>query len=610
VKRCSKILLLVLAWLFSFPESALTVLIDGLDTTRQWKVARIEFSGNEKFPDDSLHAVILTKERPWYRFWEDRPLFDPVTFTTDLERLRRFYEAEGYYSAEIAYDLDVDRERDWLTVVITVREGGAIVIAEIDVAVTQERDQKPPSLPDELPVKRGEVFREVEYQQSEQTLRTSLLNHGYAHVQSQRKAEVNVDEGRARIHYGLQPGPVTFFGATEIKGTDTVEPELIRRELSYIEGETYSLTKLAESREKLLALGLFGTVRVAPAQSQGTPVVVPMEVEVTEKPHREIKLSVGYSTEDQFRTQLEWRHLNWLGGGRRLSLQAKYSAIAVSGAVELVQPHFLSASTRGSMKFSHDQEKEETYVRNVSRFSPRVDHRFSPVWTAFLAYRVEYDKLNKVSDAAREALGDIRRDGVLSGPTLGTVWNTSDDPFNPKTGHVLSLVLDQAGAIWGGQYSFYKITTEAKKYIEIGWSTVLATRLKIGLADAIGAEKNLPLFERFYSGGEKSVRGYGRRRLGPLDSADDPIGGLSLVEGSVELRRPVWKELNGALFIDFGQVSRRAFDPPVDDLRFSAGFGLAYATPVGPVRIDIGFPFKPPRGDNPWQIHFSIGAYF
>ena len=611
MKRLSKILLLVLAGVFSFSESALAVLVDALDPATQWKVARIEFSGNQKFPDDTLGAVIVTKERTWYRFWEERPAFDPVTFTADLERLRRFYEAEGYYAAVITYDLDTDREPELVRVQIKVHEGEPVMISEIGVDVTvKEPAQKPPALPDELPVKRGEVFREVEYQQGEQTLRTSFLNSGYAHVQTQRKAEVNVDEHTARIHYGAQPGPVTFFGETEIKGADTVEPELILRELAYKQGEQYSLAKVAESREKLLGLDLFGTVRVGPAQTQGTPVILPMQVEVAEKAHREIKLALGYGTEDQFRTQLEWRHLNWLGGGRRLSAQVKYSSIVVTGAIELVQPHFFTPRTQGAVKVSHDQETEETYLRNVTRFSPRVNHRFSPAWTAFLGYRVEYDKLNKISTATREALGDIRRDGIVSGPLAGVVWNTSDDPFNPKRGHVVSLTLDQAGAIWGGQYSFYKITGEAKKYFDVGWSTVFATRLKLGLADAIGAEKNLPLFERYFSGGDKSVRGYGRRRLGPLDSGDDPIGGLSLVEGSFEFRRPLWKELSGALFLDFGQVSRRSFDLPFDNLRFSSGFGLAYSTPVGPVRLDLGFPFKPPRGDPSWQVHFSIGAYF
>ena len=106
------------------------------------------------------------------------------------------------------------------------------------------------------------------------------------------------------------------------------------------------------------------------------------------------------------------------------------------------------------------------------------------------------------------------------------------------------------------------------------------------------------------------MRGYARRKLGPLNANGDPIGGLSLIEGSLELRRPIWGPLGGALFIDFGQVSTRSFDLPVNDLKFGSGFGLNYQTPVGPLALYLGFPWRPPRGEASWQIYFSVGAYF
>lgn len=106
------------------------------------------------------------------------------------------------------------------------------------------------------------------------------------------------------------------------------------------------------------------------------------------------------------------------------------------------------------------------------------------------------------------------------------------------------------------------------------------------------------------------MRGYGRRRLGPLSASDDPIGGLSLVEGSIELRHPLWKDLSGAVFLYFGQVSTRAYDLPFDELEFSTGFGVSYLTLVGPLRLDLGFPFNPPPDDPAWQVHFSIGQFF
>jgi outer membrane protein insertion porin family len=597
----------LLIGLMLFPERGFAVLIDALDTTRQWKVQRIEFVGNKAFSADELSEPLSTKTRAWYRIWEDRPPFDPITFQSDLERVRRFYESKGYYGTTVSYDLDVDDPHSWITAWITVEEAPPILIAEVNVEVNGDRSAEA-ILPKELPVKKGAIFREAEYQQAEQFLRTIFLDHGYAHVTTERKAEVNVDERRAGIQYNIEPGPIAVFGATEVKGTDTVDPKIITRELTYHAGETYSQSKISESRDKLLALDLFASVRIAPAETQGTPSVVPMEVEVAEKSHREVRLGVGWGTEDHFRAQLQWRHLNWLGDGRRLSITGRYSSLAIRGAVDLVQPHFLTPRTQGAINWSYDQEDEETYLRHVGRFAPRLEQRFSRTLTGFVLYRFEFDKLNEIDSATVDALGAIRRKGFLSGPSAGIIWNTTDDPLNPKKGELVTFSFDYAG--WGGDFNFYKMTAEGKKYIDIGWQTIFASRLKLGLADSIGADENLPLFERFYSGGEKSVRGYVRRHLGPLSTTDRPLGGLSLVEGSLELRRPIWKELSGAVFVDFGQVSKRAFDLPFADVQFSRGFGVNYTTPIGPLSLYVGFPIHPPHGDKPWQINFSIGTFF
>ena len=593
------------------PDAVEAIPLDALDQAREWRVERIMVSGNKHFSQSELRNEILTKERPWYQFWAERPVFDPVMFESDLQRLRRFYEARGYYHAMIKHDLEVDDGESSIKAEVVIEEGPPLVITAIDVNITGGIPQSQrPALPENLPLKRGDVFNEEKYQLAEQILREVFLRNGYAHVESQRKAEVNLDDRQVRIEYDLDSGPPAVFGETQIFGTVSVEPRLIERELTYAAGEVFSSEKVAATRAKVLGLDLFSSVKVAPQPTTGKPTVVPMAVEVAEKPHREIKVGLGYSTEEEFRAQLEWRHLNWLGGGRRLSLQAKYSSITVGGVAELVQPHFLTKKSKGILSLRHELQDEDTFERSFTRLGPQIDHQFSPSLKGFLGYRVEHDKLSEIDASVERALGNLRKKGIVSGPLMGLEWNTSDSPLDPKKGEILSLTVEQAGAIWGGTYRFFKITAEAKKYYEIGWETVLATRLKIGLADAIGGKDRYPLFERFYAGGEKSVRGYGRRRLGPLSESDDPLGGLSLLEGSLELRRPIWGDLGGAVFLDFGQVAQRPFDARVADLNFSSGFGLSYNTPVGPVRLDIGFPFQRPRNDRPWQIHFSIGAFF
>jgi outer membrane protein assembly complex protein YaeT len=597
-------------WLLLICHASATQL-EALDPSREWRVDKIEISGNEHFSDSQVMAEMITQARPWYRFWEERPLFDPVTFATDLDRLRRFYEAEGYYLSRITHDLAVDEARGLVSPQIYVEENRPVVISQVDVEIeTGPAQQHAPLLPEKLPVTPGEIFREQEYQDGELLLRNYLMDNGHAHAQTQRRAEVDLEQDQVRIRYSAQPGPKAVFGETEVKGTEQVEPYLILRELAFEPGEMFSLRKIRESRQQILALDLFSPVRINPRESAGKSMVVPMEVQVTEKPPREISLGLGYSTEEDFIVSLDWRHQNWLGDGRRLWIRGKYSSIVASGDIDFIQPHFFTRRTQAGLNLRHAVEEEETFKRTLSRFSGRLEHRFSPKLLSFFGYRVENNQLSDVADATTQVLGEIRTKGILTGPSLGLVWNSTDDLLQPTQGEIVSFNADQAGGIWGGPYEFFKLTGEAKKYFPIGWDTIFAGRLKLGVADAIGSKENYPLFERFFAGGQGGVRGYGRRRLGPLNSDDEPLGGLSLIEGSLELRRPVWRELGGALFVDFGQVSLKSFDIPVNDVQFSTGFGLSYTTPVGPLRLDIGFPFNPPRGDRSWQIHFSVGASF
>ena len=599
--RCA---LLIIFWL-GWASETLAARIEDLDLTRTWQLRELDVTGNDKLKGSDLTGALLTQPRPWYRFWSAYPVFDPVTFRADLERLRRLYESHGYYHAEIDYDLTVDPENGLVSTGITIREGAPVIVADVDVSVIQN-----PTSPERLPVATGDVFSEEAYLRSEALLKQFYSEQGHAYVESERKAEVVLDSNEAFLSYRVDPGPPSVFGATTIVGTKDVAPEIVRRELAYRAGDRYSPSKIAETRERLLALDLFGLVDITADKSGGKSPVVPMEVQVTEKEAREIRLGVGYGSEDRFRTQLEWRNNNWLGDGRRLSILTKYSVLESSGALTFIQPHLLSPNARGVINVRHDQTDEETYLLRATRFNPRLEYRFSDHLSGFFGYRLEHDHFTEVDRATVNALGGVEKKGLLSGPSVGVAWNTTDNLLNPSRGEMLSFNADQAGAIWGGGYQFYRFGGEAKKYWSIGWETIFASRLKVGFADAIGAEENLPLSERLYAGGEKSVRGYGRRKLGPRSKANDPIGGLSLLEGSMELRRPLWQALGGALFVDFGQVSRRAFDLPVGSVKFAAGFGLSYSTPVGPVRVDIGFPFSPPRGDQAFQFHFSIGAAF
>lgn len=573
--------------------------------TRSWQVDAVAVHGNEKIATSTVRAEILTPVRPWYAPWQSRPEFDPVTFESDLRRVKRLYEREGYYRARIVYDLEPVSD-DRLAVQFWIEEHEPVMVSGVEAGV---RGAPELPLPETLPIATGQCFTEDRYQAGEIALKEFFLRSSHAHVKVEHSAKVDVGRNEAAIRYVVDPGPETVFGDTRIDGTADVDPEVVRREIEYLPGKPFSLDRIEESRDNLLKTDLFSAVSIG-WETQDRPATVPMIVKVEEKPPRELSLSVGYGTDDEYRTQVRWTHYDWLGGGRQLSLTLKYSAITSSLGAMFTQPHFLSKHTSGVLEFRQDQDDEDNYLLNASRFLPRLQHRFTRHLNAYVGWKLEVDKANNVDDRTVAALGGVKRELLLSGPTAGVEWNTTKDKFDPHEGHVATLKGEQIGNAWGGDFRYWKLAAEAKRYDPLPADLVLADRVAIGFADALGREQNLPLWERLYAGGERSVRGYGRRRLGPRSAANDPIGGRSLLEASIELRRRIWESLGGALFVDAGQVSRDRFDVPIGDLRYGTGFALFYQTPVGPLRLDLGFPLERPRGDAGWQLYFSIGQFY
>jgi outer membrane protein assembly complex protein YaeT len=416
--------------------------------------------------------------------------------------------------------------------------------------------------------------------------------------------------GLAYLWYSISPGIRGVFGTTAVEGNQRIASKLVLRELTYQKGEEFDSSKLAVSRQNILKLNLFSSVEFVPEHDARQRPIFPILIKLHEKPPRELTLGLGYNTETLFNVRLQWNQYNWLGSGRQLLLAATYSDITSALDARLIQPYLFSRETRGILEAIQARETYQTYTLNASRFRPRIDYFVESRLIASLGWRFEYLKFNSLDPRTIAAEGGVRRSGILSGPFASINYNTTDDPLDPRQGMILGLDGNVADHILGGDYRYWRVAAEIRKYQSLSWKTVLATRFKLGLADTLGPTRDIPLSERFYSGGENSVRGYGLRRIGPLSAANQPLGGLSLVEGSVELRRPLFWKLAGAVFFDCGQVSTHSFRIPIDALQCGYGPAISFATPVGPARVDLGFPTRRPRGDSVWQLYFSIGQFY
>ena len=588
---------------------ALTV--EDLDPAKHWKIGSVSFSGNHVFDDSDLQAVMRTKPRPFYTPWKSRPEFEPTTFTNDLKRLRIFYEAHGYYHLHLTYDLTTEEKgkEPLVDIKLHLIDGKPIKIEEISVSIDGYHPPANTAPLTKLPMHRGEVFDQQAYQSGQELLRLFFVNAGYARAMAKRRAQVDVVRDTASIFYTVTVGSKAYFGKTELHGNKNVAAKIIMRELVYKEGELYSNQKIDDSRTNLLNLHLFSTVNFNPDLERAAREI-PMELEVRERLKHDITLGGGYSTQDDFGGQAQWNDYNFMGDGRQMSVALRYASINSYASASLRQPYLfdrrdLEASVTGTVQ----QRLEQTFTLHSEAVLPQITWHMTDELSGTLGYRLMYAQLNNVNTSVISAIGGFRRKGIVSGPIGSLVWNTTNDQYYPTRGSIITLLAEQGGSIWGGDYQYYRATLEDRNYTTIAKDTVLATRLKFGVADSLGSPDDYPLFLRFFPGGEGSVRGYGRWRLGPLSASNDPLGGLTDFEGSVELRHPIYKKLGGAAFIDFGQASVQPYKFP-SPIRFGFGPAVMYQTPIGPLRLDLGIPSQAPRGDPWWQIYFSIGNFF
>ncbi|HVN28803.1 MAG TPA: POTRA domain-containing protein, partial [Candidatus Binataceae bacterium] len=462
----SALLLFVGLWLAS-TCSALTV--EDLDPAAHLKVGAITFKGNRIIADDTLAGVMKTKPRPFYLPWKPRPDFEPETFKKDLERLHIFYETQGYYHAQLSYNLTSEKKGKDTVVnaVLQVVEGQPIKIENINVNIDGYHPPRNTAPLTKLPMHPGEVFNQHAYQSGEQILRLFFVNAGYARARGQRRAQVDVVRNTARIFYTIHIGSKAYFGKTRLHGNKKVAAKIITRELAYKEGEEYSNKLVDDSRTNLVNLHLFSVVNLTPDLDSDAREI-PVDLGVREGPKHDINISGGYSTQDDFGGLLQWNDYNWLGDGRQANLSLRYADINSYASASVRQPYlFDDRDLEGAITAVLREEDEQTFTLQAESVTPLVKYHFTEQLTGSLGYQLMYAQLSSVNISVIRALGGFHRKGIVSGPTASLVFDNTDDKYYPTRGSIVNLTAEQGGVVWGGDYKYYRATLEDRNYTTI-----------------------------------------------------------------------------------------------------------------------------------------------
>ncbi|MFQ5865260.1 MAG: outer membrane protein assembly factor BamA [bacterium] len=592
--------------------------------SQEIRVEDLTFKGNKELSSGKLKKAILTQANPWTRFflfWKKSKIFDKDIFLNDLLRIERFYHQEGYLEARVTrYDLLYNKKGDEVNIVIYINEGQPTKVEKVEFLAADhvELPLRPEKLIKMVTLKKGKRYREMDLKLDYDKIIEKFSNLGYPYIEARVKPYIDRQNYTVRLEWFLDPGPLSTFGEIEIAGNRSISDKVIRRGLGFRQGDRFVQKKLVSAQSQIYRLELFQFVSLKATNLEHHPNQIPIEVRVKETNLRTLKFGVGYGSEESFRVTANWRHRNFLGGARILRAEAKHSTKLLPLNLQLVlsQPYFLSNKNDLIAKPFFIWQDEKSFEARRIGLETTFNRQLTRKTNFFITSRVERDTVRVKGEVAVAELQDLYNKSILQ---VGVRRNSTDQLFSPTRGSISSIVAEEAGRFLQTRFRYLKLFAEYRKYRTIRPGYVFAFRMFMGVMKPIRGSTVTPVEERFFSGGSYSVRGWTRQRLGPVQpskSDDDktifiPKGGNSIVEGSFELRNPIYKDFSGAIFLDYGNVWEdwNGFD--LLGLRYAIGAGIRYNTFIGPFRLDFAWKLnKQPHDDSNFEIHISIGQAF
>jgi outer membrane protein insertion porin family len=600
-------------------------------------VNKIEILGNRSFDDGVLKKRMRTKESRFYHIIR-KPKFRNDFLRRDVEAIKSFYRVNGFFNAEVWIEF-VERNEDnnSVQIRIMVNEGPQTVIRSLGFSGQEIIAER--RLLRGLKLSEGAPYNPNLLDVDKYTLFNKFFEKGF--LGTKITYDAHVDSVMVDISWEIEPGEPYRIDGIGLSGNRTVADGLVRRELTIESGEYFMLKDVLESKQNLYDTGYFNSVEIEPIDLDIDKNDVDLSIQVRERKMGYIETGLGVGNVHGNRLFLEWGQRNLIGRGYALNLKTEYAfSLFPENEYDLSEVEFNERFIRheGELRFPHILSTWNTFA--IGAFYER-DATVQPLVvrtasaTASLSRRITRQTSILLSYAfeqiRREEIVDERERSRRRSIDLAYTRDTRDFYFNPKRGMYINTKAGFSGGFLGGEDHFYTFIASYQSYRRIGGGAVFAYRVRGGYAETFGDSKDsgVPFESRFFSGGGNSVRGYRENSLGPQDDEGDPLGGRVLLLTNVELRFPLpylaRYNFGGALFVDGGNVwssfeeiepgqfslySERE-DTTYRDYRYSTGVGLRYNTPIGPIRLDVGFPLKKTEDiDRDYLFHISLGQIF
>ena len=596
---------------------AVSIAIDEGDDA---KIKEIRIVGANAFSEKTLLDEFKLSTPTWMSWYTKSDQYSRQKLTGDLESLRSFYLNRGYL--EFAIDstqvsLSADRRDVFITLV--VKEGERFNFGEFQF-VGDMLDQ-PDTFKALNTLKAGETFSNERLQEVLKSMTEKLGALGYAFGNVSPIPNVNRETKTVDFVFQVDPGRRVYVRRINISGNAKTRDEVIRREMRQFESSWYDSERIRISRNRIDRLGYFNAVEVDREAVPGTSDQVDVNVKVEERPLGTLTFGLGYSSSESVVLSGSISQQNFMGTGTNVSLEVNTSQVSQTFAIRHVDPYFTDDGISRSLDlytrtFNADEIDSLADYKIVSTgFGARFGIPYTEEDRLFVGLALENSKLSGDPESEnweefRNEFGD-QATAVLA--SIGWSRDTRDSGLAPTSGRYQFANLDYGTPI--GDLEYARLTYGDQFFYPLSKKVTFAFNTEVGIGLGLFG-KPYPAIKNFYAGGIGSIRGFSSSSVGPKSSVTgDSIGGTKRVVFNTELLTPLPgmaqdRSIRVFTYLDAGTVWGEDDDVTLSDLRASAGVGLSWFSPVGPLKLSFGQPIKKQDGDETESFQFQIGSSF
>lgn len=586
---------------------------------QKYKIREIKFVGLEKVDDSDLKDAMQTKRYKWWNSWiYGTGRLNKDMLSNDRNLMRQWFLDHGLIDAVIEEPV-VEKRDNGIYISVKVHEGEEYQFGNVqasgdlfegDIGKTIEGAK----------AKSGEMFNASLLREDTFSISEKYTDIGYAYTNVIPKTRVDPTSRSVDVDFEVNQGPKVSIDQIHIRGNDKTYDNVIRRELAISEQETFSSSKIKRSQELLRRRGYFEEVTIAPEEKKdGSKDKIDLGVNVREASTGTISAGAGYSSGDGALFNARTTENNLWGTGRSIDLEVDVGADRNNAVLTLEDPRVNDSLWSLSGNLLRTEREYSDFDKNQSGGGITAGYPLEEFFGEsfedvrfYTQYQYLVTDIHDVDPLeASQFVIDSEGTSTTSSVTPSVVRNKIDNPLNPTNGSKQTVSVELAGI--GGDEEFYQLELKNQWYEPILDSGIgqfiFSWRTNFGYGESFNGE-DFPLSQRYFPGGINSVRGYKNRTLGPKDERGNEYGGSKQFINNFELIFPLFEQagLKGVIFYDMGQAFDDDENIDLGDLRKAWGYGFRWNSPLGPIRVEIGFPIDKEEGEDGTVTLFSFGA--